>query len=207
MGLLPLGEGEAPPYPLGMRRAFLLALAAIPLAVAARATTTAGSLDAAKVSGKFAANSPTQEGARMEAGALFDGSRSGAGVVRADGESTLHKNNLYAAPGVSQAGPTAPPGPQMPASAESKKWPPWAMYGAGAGLGFLQGALFGGLLGGLGGAAIGLATSHFYMKDKPEVSLGISAGSIIGGFMGGPIGAMVGAVVGGLVGWLVGKLF
>ncbi|TPW20584.1 MAG: Uncharacterized protein FD126_1542 [Elusimicrobia bacterium] len=204
---MPLGEGEAPPYPLGMRRAFLLALAAIPLAAAARASTTAGSLDAAKISGKFAAVSATHEGARTESGAIFDGTRSEAGVVRADGESTLHKNNLYAAPGVSHSGPTAPPGPQMPASAASKKWPPWAMYGAGAGLGFLQGALFGGLLGGIGGAAIGLATSHFYMNDKPEVSLGISAGSIVGGFLGGPIGALAGAVIGGLVGWLVGKLF
>lgn len=204
---MPLGEGEGPPHPLGMRRAFLGACLAIPLAAPARASTTAGSLDAAKISGKIAAASPTPEGARMEAGALFDGARSAAGPVAAAEGSSLHKNNLYAAPGVAQSGPSAPPGPQMPASAESKKWPPWAMYGAGAGLGFLQGALFGGLLGGIGGAAIGLATSHFYMKDKPEVSLGISAGSIIGGFLGGPLGAIAGAVVGGLLGWLVGKLF
>lgn len=190
-----------------MRRALLLALLAIPLAVSAYAgTAVSGSLERAKQSGIFAAASTTDEASAREAGAIFEGGRSAAPAV-AGGES-LRRNNLYAAPGVSHSAPTAPPGPQMPASAETKgKWPSWAMYAAGGGLGFLQGALFGGLMGGLGGAAIGLATSHFYIKDKPEVSLGISAGSIIGSFMGGPIGALVGAAVGGLVGWLVGKLF
>lgn len=204
---MPLGAEEGAGHPEGMRRAFLGALLAIPLAASAFAATTAGTLDAAKLSGQFAAASPTNEAARAEAGALFDGGKSAAPVVAA-GDSTLHRNNLYASPGVSQAGPTAPPGPQLPASDRAKsKFPPWAMYAAGGGLGFLQGALFGGLMAGLGGAAIGLAATHFYMKDKPEVSLGISAGSIVGSFLGGPIGGLIGAAVGGLVGWLVGKLF
>ncbi|TBR22605.1 hypothetical protein EPO15_07690 [bacterium] len=179
---------------------------AIPLAVCARAATTAGSLDAAKISGQYAAGSASNEAAAAEAGAVFEGGHSAAPVV-AGGES-LRKNPLYASPGVSHSGAVAPPGPQLPASNESKhKFPPWAMYAAGGGLGFLQGALFGGLMAGLGGAAIGLAATHFYMQDKPEVALGISAGSIVGSFVGGPIGALVGAAVGGLVGWLVGKLF
>lgn len=194
-------------YHTGMRRLFLGAFLAIPLAASARAeTAVAGSLERAKQSGVFAAASTTNEESAREAGAIFEGGRSAAPAVQ--GGESLRRTNLYASPGVSHSGSVAPPGPQLPASAESKgKWPPWAMYAAGGGLGFLQGALFGGLLGGIGGAAIGLATSHFYIKDKPEVSLGISAGSIIGSFMGGPIGALAGAVVGGLVGWLVGKLF
>lgn len=189
-----------------MTRAFLWALLAIPLAVSARANSPAASLEAAKNTGVFAAASTTDEAAAREAGAVFEGGRSAAPVV-AGGES-LRRNDLYASPGVSRSGATAPPGPQLPASNEAKsKFPPWAMYAAGGGLGFLQGALFGGLMAGLGGAAIGLAATHFYMKDKPEVALGISAGSIVGSFLGGPLGALVGAAVGGLVGWLVGKLF
>lgn len=174
---------------------------------AGRAAAAPTVLENAAANGRFAAAAPTHEAAADEAGAVFEGKRTAGPVVAAEGDAA-HRPNLYAAPGVSQAAPTAPPSPQLPASGEAKKkWPAWMMYGAGGGLGFLQGALFGGLAAGLGGAAIGLAATHFYMEDKPEVSLGISAGSIVGSFLGGPVGGLIGAAVGGLVGWLVGKLF
>lgn len=189
-----------------MTRILLAAALAIPLATAAHAGASA-QLDAAGLSGRTGAAAYTREAAAEASGAVFEGNRAAPSAVQA-AQAGARRSNLYAAPSVAQSGPIAPPAPNMPASGQSKKiLPKWAMYASGGGLGFLQGALFGGLMAGLAGAAVGLAATHFYMKDDPGTALGISAGSIVGTFLGGPIGGLIGAVVGGLLGHLIGKLF
>lgn len=189
-----------------MTRILLLASLAIPLATAAHAGASA-QLDAAGLSGRTGAAAYSSEAAAESSGAVFEGNRAAPSAVQGS-EGPLRRTNLYAAPGISQSGPIAPPAPNLPASGKAKTiLPKWAMYASGGGLGFLQGALFGGLMAGLAGAAVGLAATHFYMKDDPGTALGISAGSIIGTFLGGPIGGLIGAAVGGLLGHLIGKLF
>lgn len=188
-----------------MMHALLLAALAIPLVGSAHAGASA-QLDAARASSVGGAAAASPEASAAYAGTAFEGGRGAPAGAVAGSEGGGRRTNIYAAPDIAHAGPIAPPAPQLPASSKSKL-PPWAMYAAGGGLGFLQGALFGGLLGGLAGAAIGLAATHFYMKDQPAVSIGISAGSIIGTFLGGPIGGLIGAVVGGLLGHFIGKLF
>ena len=189
-----------------MTRTLLLAALALPLASSAHAGVSA-QLDAAGLSGRATAAAHSREAAAESAGAVFEGGRGAPSAVQAS-DAGLRRSSLYAAPSIAHSGPIAPPAPNLPASAKAKgKFPPWAMYAAGGGLGFMQGALFGGLMAGLAGGAIGLAATHFYMKDEPATALGISAGSIVGTFLGGPIGGLVGAVVGGLLGHLIGKLF
>ncbi|MBI5597021.1 MAG: hypothetical protein HY928_13090 [Elusimicrobia bacterium] len=188
-----------------MTRILLLASLAIPLATGAHAGASA-QLDAAGLAGRNGAAAYSSEAAAESSGAVFEGNRAAPAAVQGS-EAAARRTNLYAAPGLSQSGPIAPPAPNLPASGKKTILPKWAMYAAGGGLGFLQGALFGGMFAGLAGAAVGLAATHFYMKDDPGTALGISAGSIIGTFLGGPIGGLIGAAVGGLLGHLIGKLF
>lgn len=192
-----------------MTQSLLTALLALPLASAALADGGARpQLGAARASSLSAAASAGPEAASESAGAVFDGA-AGPSSLAVSASEDYHRTNLYAdTPELAHAGPIAPPGPQLPASDEAKKTlPKWAMYAAGGGLGFLQGLLFGGPVGALAGAAVGLAATHYYMKQEPGTAIGISAGSIIGTFLGGPIGGLVGALVGGLIGHFLSKLF